>query len=214
MSSENCIALTPDHQRVWILLVIRAATVAGLTPLPVAVFHRLVFLSNALAHLYNAAPPSEFVLKHNRGPYYPGAQFEAERLAIQGLVDLREIRWSTESTDGHMDVMFSLTPTGRSLVAKWVADSAWGRQVLDFLTDLCVAVGAVEEGAELQSADHDLTYNQRWASSYAVISFRNPMERLSQRAAEEIAGAAPAGALPGRQHQLRLYLKYLERLAA
>jgi hypothetical protein len=214
VSTENGIALTPDHQRVWMLLLIRGATVAGLTPLPVAVFHRLVFLSNTLARLYDTAPPSEFVLKHNRGPYYPGAQFEVERLAIQGLVDLRDMRWSNESTDGQLDVKFSLTQSGRSLAAKWVKDSAWCRQVLDFLTDLCVALGSVEEGAELQSADHDLTYNQRWASPYAVISFRNPMEQLSQRAAEEIANAAPAGAVPGRQHQLHLYLKYLERLAA
>lgn len=214
MPAEKSIALTADHQRVWMLLLIRGATVAGLTPLPVATFHRLVFLSNALAQLYDTAPPTEFVLKHNRGPYYPGAQFEVEHLAIQGLVDLRDMRWSTDSSDGQLNVKFSLTPSGRSLAAKWVEDSAWCQQVLAFLTDLCVAVGAVEEGAELQSADRDLTYNQRWASAYAVISFRNPMERLSQRAAEEIAGAAPAGAVPGRQHQLRLYLKYLERLAA
>jgi hypothetical protein len=206
--------LTQEHRRVWMLLLVRAATVAGLTPLPVAVFHRLVFLSNTLAHLYDTVPPSEFVLKHARGPYYPGAQFEVERLAAQGLVDLRDLRWSTESTDRQLDVKFSLTATGRALAANWVDASGWCGQVLDFLTDLCAALAAVAEGAEVTSADHDLTYSQSWAASYAVISFRNPLERLSQRAAQEIASAAPAGATPSRQHQLHLYLKYLERLAA
>ena len=214
MRAEQKLPLTQDHLRAWMLVLLRAATVAGLTPLPVAVFHRLVFLSNTLAHLYDTAPPSEFVLKHNRGPYYPGAQFELERLAIQGLINLGDLRWSTESTDLQLDVKFSLSQDGRSLVARWIEESKWCKLVLDFLTDLCVAMGTVAEGAEVVAADHDLTYNQSWASKYAVISFRNPLERLSQRATAEIASTAPAGATPGRQHQLRLYLKYLEKLAA
>jgi len=211
---DNQPVLTEAHVRAWMLLMLRAGTVAGLTPMPSTLFHRLVFLSNSLAQLYETVPPNEFVLKHKRGPFYPQAQFELERLTAQGLVSLSDLHWSARGPDLQLQARFALSERGRVLVRRWNDESQWCRQVLLFLTDLCVALASVDDGHEVDVADQDLTYNQAWASQYAVISFRSPQERLSQRGATAIADMAPAGLEPNRQHQLRLYLKYLERLAA
>lgn len=214
MGPNMQLPLSEDHIRAWMLILLQAGTVAGFVPMRSTMLHRLVFLSNTLAQVYETVPPSEFVLKHRRGPFYPQAQFELERMAAQGLVTLTDLHWSTQGSDLQLRVSFSLSKGGRMLARRWTEESQWCSQVQSFLTDLCVAVASVDDGREVEAADHDLTYNQPWASQYAVIAFRNPQERLSQRGVDAIADMAPDGLEPNRQHQLRLYLKYLEKLAA
>jgi hypothetical protein len=214
MAPDALLPLSADHIRAWMLILLRAGTVAGFAPMRSAMLHRLVFLSNTLAHVYETVPPSEFVLKHKRGPFYPQAQFELERMAAQGLVALTDLHWTAHGQDLQLQVSFSLSEAGRTIVRRWNDESQWCKQVQLFLTDLCVAVASVDDDRELDAADHDLTYAQPWASQYTVIAFRNPQERLSQRGVEAIADMSPDGLEPNRQHQLRLYLKYLERLAA
>jgi hypothetical protein len=205
--------LPREHVRAWLLILVGASSTAGLTPLPVQLFHRMVFLSNSLAQLYETQPPAELVLKQDRGPYYPQAEFELERLAIQGLVNMTDMRW-TEGAERQMEASFSLSSAGLSCVRRLVAKSSWCASVHSFLIDLAAAVAHVDEGYEVSTADRDLTYSQPGIQDRAVISFRSWGERLSQRATEEIASLSPPGCEPSRQHQLRLYLKYLERLAA
>lgn len=214
MSVPSSGHLTAEHAHTWVILLLRAAAVTGLAPTSTNLFHRLVFLSNSLAQLYGTAPPSEFVLKHRRGPFYPKAEFSVERLVVQGLVQLGEIRWVKEEDSVRMESDFSLTRSGQALVDKCVADSEWCSSVLRFLTDLCTAVASVKDGHEISVADADLTYDQTWAKEYTVIAFRNPEERLSERGAKELSELCPKDLRPNKQHQLRLYLKYLERLAA
>lgn len=205
--------LTREHVRVWLLILVGASGTAGLTPLSDKLFHRMVFLSNSLAKLYETQPPAELVLKQDRGPYYPQAEIELERLVIQELVTMTGMRW-TEGADRQMEASFSLSPSGLACVRRLVMASGWCARVQSFLNDLAAAVAHVDEGDEVSTADRDLTYSQPGIQDRAVISFRSREERLSQRATEEIASLSPAGCEPSRQHQLRLYLKYLERLAA
>lgn len=205
--------LTREHVRTWLLILVGASGTAGLTPLSGQLFHRMVFLSNSLAKLYETQPPAELVLKQDRGPYYPQAQFELERLVVKGLVTMTGMRW-TEGADRQMEASFSLAPAGLACVRRLVSTSSWCASVQSFLNDLAAAVAHVVEGNEVSTADRDLTYSQPGIQDRTVISFRSREERLSQRATEEIASLSPPGCEPSRQHQLRLYLKYLERLAA
>ncbi len=206
-------ALPQEHVQAWLLMLVGASGLAGLTPLSNELFHRLVFLSNSLAKLYETQPPAELVLKQARGPYYPQAQYQLERMVVQGLVTMSGMRW-TGKADRHVDASFALSDAGLDCARRLVADSAWCSDVNDFLNDLAAAVAHVDEGKEVHTVDRDLTYSQPGIGDRTVISFRSAGERLSERATEELAAYSPAGCEPSRQHQLRLYLKYLERLAA
>lgn len=200
-----------EHVRMWMLLVVRGAAASGLTPMPLALFHRLVFLSNTLAALYDAAPPSEFVMKHRRGPFYPQAQRELEWLSVRGLTELSDLHWTGEGT---IEASVTLSSAGNQLVEASVEASRWCRDVVSFLTDLAAAVASVDEGSEVAVADHDLTYSQKWARPYSVIAFRQPEDRLSVKGAQRIVEELPSKLQPHRQQKLRIYLQYLEELAA
>ena len=58
--------------RIWVLFAMDACDRAGLTPMPKDRFHRLIFLSNCLAQLFSATPPTQRILKYKRGPILPG----------------------------------------------------------------------------------------------------------------------------------------------
>ena len=206
--------LTEAHIRAWTLLLLHAATRAGLTPVSPQLFHRLMFLSSALGGLYSMASPIEFVLKRSRGPFYPQTQFVLETLVVHGLAHLHNLQWVRNNSEIQMLGVFSLTDSGRSQISLWRAESTWARRLTDYLMDICSGVAALEDGREIPAADRDLTYDQRWAKAGAVIAFRHPGARLSELAATGIAELIPNELRPSSQGQLRLYLRYLERLAA
>lgn len=214
MDERDDVSLTAEHAQTWMLLLLRAGALAGFNPMPSEIFHRLVFLSNAVARVYDAVPPTEFVLKHERGPYYPRAQFDFERLAVQGLADVTSLEWTASKSGSMCRVELSLSDAGRAMIQDVCDKVAWARETNVFLEDLCSAFAQVREGAELSVVNHDLTYGQERSGASAVIAFNKPDERLSVRATDEIADSMPETMRPNRQNQLRLYMKYIEQLAA
>lgn len=213
METEGRSAIRNEHTTLWLLLILRGAHLAGLAPVAVPLAHRLLFLTNSLAHVYQQVAPSDFVLKHRRGPYYPDAQFTFERLAVQGLVDLGPLRWDRSHSFPEIETEFSLSHAGTELLKHLANASRWCNEVMAFTTDLCAAVATVEDGEEIETMDEDLTYAQSWAKQNTVIPFRYEEQRLSGQAIREFTNLAPDSLQPNRQHLLRLYLKYLEKVA-
>ena len=70
-----------DITRVWLTYLLMAAHRTGLAPMSKKRLHRLVFLSNCLAPLFEATPASAQIVKYKRGPFYPVVQWELDRLA-------------------------------------------------------------------------------------------------------------------------------------
>ena len=78
--------------RVWLLILLDGAERAGLTPMSKERFHRLVYLANSLAPIYDLPPPDRKILKYKHGPFYPDVQWDLDRLAVQGLVEILKIK--------------------------------------------------------------------------------------------------------------------------
>ena len=79
-------------RRVWLLLLLDGAERAGIAPLAEMRLHRLVFLANVLAPVYDLPVEDGKVVKYRRGPFYPDVQWDLDRLAVSGLADISEIR--------------------------------------------------------------------------------------------------------------------------
>src|SRR5438046_2937109 len=80
--------------RVWLTFLVHAANRAGLTPLPNQRMHRIVFLSNCLAPLFQAAPNTARIVKYKHGPFYPLIQWELDRLATMGVLTVADIKYT------------------------------------------------------------------------------------------------------------------------
>jgi hypothetical protein len=203
----------PEHLLAWSLLLLRAAAKAGLTPLPTHAFHRLHYFSNCLAIIYDSEPPIELVLKHPRGPFYPRAQVDLDKLSVMGLVDLSDVSWERTESGVFRTANHNLNIKGFELSTKIVKDLKWGKETADFLLDLCNAYSEVDEETHSKAFECDLGYSQAGKKQGAVIPFNTWATNLSARGVSAFDQLFPS-ITPNRQHKLRLYMRYLEARAA
>jgi hypothetical protein len=83
--------------RVWLVFLVDAAYRAGLNPLSKQRVHRLVFLSNCLAPLFQATPHTAQIVKYKHGPFYPLIQWELDRLATMGILTIDNLKYSHDA---------------------------------------------------------------------------------------------------------------------
>jgi len=176
-------------------------------------FHRLQFFSNSLAPIYGQRPPLELVMKLERGPFYPNAQDDVDVLSICGLVSIRNVKWHNDGNRVWKTGVYALTDQGFERSRKLSAESLWCEHVGAFLHDLALAYSDLSDGVLDSVALKDLTYSQKGVAIRDIIPFKAD-RNLSVRATNAIAAMLPTSFSPNRRNQLRIYLKYLESLAA
>jgi hypothetical protein len=134
-------------------------------------------------------------------------------LCVCGLASVRALRWHGEGKRVWKTAIYALTAEGYRQAVKLISGSLWCEQVAEFLHDLVMAYSDLSDPALDAVALTDLTYAQKGRALGDVIAF--DMERnLSVRGTKAIAAMLPEGYAPSRRNQLRIYLKYLEQLAA
>lgn len=213
-SSPTRGGFSDEHRLAWSLFLARACEKTGLHPFSLHTFHRLIYFANCLAEVYEYAPPSQLVMKQKWGPYYPNAQMDLDRLVIMGLIDISRLRW--ERSEGRTAKLadFLITETGFALCGQLARDATWFAEAEAFLFDVCSAYAAILDERADQAAEEDLTYAQKGIPIGSVIIFSEARRNPSARGARSFEQAAPVLAMPNRQQQLRLYMKFLEGKAA
>lgn len=203
------------QRRVWLLMLLDGAERAGVAPLPTAHLHRLAFFANCLAPVYDLPVPNGIVVKdRRRGPYYPELQWDVDRLAAQGLVELRGLRHVEEDDGWGFTADYGLTVKGVEALDRAAASPRTAR-TRRFLAELGAAFGALGEAGREHADEADATYGDRHAADGRVIDFAEWRERnYSADAAQAFSKLAPARAHLTRRDALHLYFRYLDRVLA
>src|SRR5712671_607892 len=98
--------------RMWLLFLLDASERAGIAPLSVERLHRLVYLANALAPVYELLVPDGYILKYRRGPFFPLVHWDIGRLVAQGLVTATGSRPTKDKLGYWMAANYSLSKVG------------------------------------------------------------------------------------------------------
>lgn len=207
-------SFSEEHRLAWALLLMRACEKTGLQPVPLHTFHRLIYFGNCLAEVYSYQPPAQLVMKQKWGPYYPDAQLDIDRLVIMGLLDIDSLRWESTAAGVWKSACFSITKSGFALAVTLTQTARWFSEADRFLFDLCAAYASLADSRVDKASRKDLTYAQPGFDVGSVIVFSDARRNPSASGARALASAAPVMAAPNRQHQLRLYMKFLEGKAA
>jgi len=186
---------------------------AGLLEVESLKFHRLQFFSNSLAPIYKTKPPVELVMKLERGPFYPDAQEDIDMLCVCGLASVRQVKWHAKGDRVWKTATYGLTAVGFEFASQLMKESLWCEDIATFMHDLVMAYSDLSDDVLDIVALKDVTYAQKGVSIGDVIPFTTD-RNLSVRATSAIAAMLPQGYEPNRRNQLRIYLKYLEQLAA
>lgn len=199
--------------RIWLLMLMAATGRTGIPKVDKTKLHSLLFLSNCLAPIYRTHRPDHLVMKYVRGPYYPEAQWDIDRMTVQGYINVDELKTSVDKIGPWTSAQYSISRSGFELVQDVIAISTVS-PVWEFMKDLGAAFASVEREVQNRSVLKDVTYDQPGISERAVISFKDDIRNYSVKAANTFVDLSPEMLKPGRQDRLRMYLRYLELRAA
>lgn len=206
--------MTPDgpplhlSRRAWLLSFFDAAERYGLSPLSLAIAHRLVFLANVMAPVYELPVPDGYLLKYRRGPYFPAVAWDLGRLVAQGMLAVNGVKPLNDQDGFWFDANYRITDRGIA-VCRAVSSipSLYARQV--YFREFCrayAALGTTEDRADL--AEGDVNYAP--ISEGLAVDFSTADKNYSPHAADILIPEDHLTAT--RRERLQRYLHYLDQV--
>ncbi|HEV2806314.1 MAG TPA: hypothetical protein VGW57_15430 [Chthoniobacterales bacterium] len=197
--------------RAWLLLLFSALGEAGLLPVPKMRLHRVLYLSNCLAPVFESKAPVDRVVKYFRGPFYPDAQWDIDRLMAGNLLILTEIQYGLVDERGSwIDARYDLAADGKRVTHDLLSLPSL-RRIYGFLVELANAFSSLADDRLDNTALKDVNYTAPAKARGALISFDSPQVNYSVQTAELFRHLAPVTPIANRREQLFLYVRYLDR---
>lgn len=200
--------------RMWLLTLLDGAERTGIAPLSVRRLHRLVYLANAMAPVYDLLTPDGYLLKFKRGPFFPAVQWDIDRLSVQGLATVSGASRKKDDLGWWFEADYSLSAMGMKAVDHAMQLEAIGEKAA-FLREVARAFSAIlrQEASSEATADDallaDVTFKH--ADAGGPIDFKVASENLSALAATTIGNTVGEGSSVGRRAEVHLYFRYLEQ---
>lgn len=201
-----------DITRVWLTYLVTAVARTGLAPISKHRLHRLVFLSNCLAPLFETTPASAQIVKFKRGPFYPTVQWQLDRLATMGVLAVSDISYTKDDKGWWQNAEYSVGPKARGVV-EYCRGIEYGRQLDNYLTEVVTAFASLPDDVLDGVALRDENYARRGASTDSFIDFSTAERNLSVQTARDFKAVMPGGFAPSRKEELFLYLRFLEAVS-
>jgi hypothetical protein len=195
--------------RTWVLLAIDACDRAGLVPISKIRFHRMIFLSNCLAEIFQASPPVKRVLKYKRGPFYPDVQWQLDRLTAMGLINISDLLIEKDDHGPWMEANYLIARSGIDVVEK-IKTTPLGHSTSAYIDELVFAFARLSERNVDQVALNELNYVAPGIAVGALISFEDAKSNIALRKTEEFERLAPEILVTRFREQIQLYLRYIE----
>jgi hypothetical protein len=198
--------------RAWLCYLVVAAQKAGLTPISKTRLHRLVFLSNCLAPLFQATPNSSRIVKYVRGPFYPVIQWELDRLATMGVLDISDLRYIKDGDGWWRNTSYDCGPFAVE-ITRQCNRLSYGQELEAYLVEVAFGYSSLNERVLEAVALKDANYNRPGLPMDSFIDFSEPERNLSVKLARSFANYTPQRLIPTRKEELFLYMRFLEAVA-
>lgn len=200
--------------RMWLLILLDAAERIGIAPLSAQRLHRLIYLANAMAPVYDLLTPDGYLLKFQRGPFFPEVQWDIDRLCAQGLAAASNLKTLKDELGWWFEANYNLTPAGMVAVDKALRLPEMARKA-SFLREVVRAFSSVIED-ETTKADQDdialmdISYDH--ADDQGPIGFDTASRNLTVLAADAIARRVSKEEVASRRQTVHVYFRYLDRV--
>jgi hypothetical protein len=197
--------------RAWLTFLVQAAHRAGLAPLSKQRFHRIVFLSNCLAPLFQATPNTARIVKYKHGPFYPLIQWELDRLATMGVLSVANIKYTHDERGWWVSADYGPDRLAASVIAH-CRRTYYGQHLDDYLTEVVAGFASLPATALDEVALRDENYDRPGASDDSFFDFSEQEKNFSLQTARAFRTVLPAELVPTRKEELFLYMHFLEAL--
>lgn len=195
--------------QVWLIFIMGAAQKAGLLPISKVLFHRILYLSNCLAPLFETTPTSATIVKYKRGPFYPRIQWYLDRLAALEIIKIQDLQYIKDQQGNWMEANYLVNGTTWEIIDK-CKQIQYGQDLEDYLTDMIFAIATINRHTWEKTAIYDSTYGAPGKSEGAFIDFANSENNLSIQTAQAFQDVLPKGFIVSPKEEMFLYLRFLE----
>lgn len=208
---EACHTIEAVERRVRLILLLRAAENAGLTPLPILHLHTLAYMSDVLSPVWEVPVFEGKVLKRRGSPFYISLQRDLDRLVGMGVVLVSSIshvldedgRWRLEGS-------YRLHRPFADPILKEVAayEDEWA--LASFIQELAYALSALGRDDLTRATSEDATYADPVVDVGNVVDFAEwDQVNCAANAARRFEQILPGGARATRAEMLHLYVRHL-----
>src|SRR6266850_1106535 len=195
--------------RAWLVLLLDSCKSVGLLPMEKRVFHRIVYLSNCMAPLFEAVPSAAHIVKYRRGPFYPGLQWHLDCLSVCSVIELSALRYERDEFGKWMEAKYSVSPLTATVVEK-SCHTDYGRRLREYLVEVAASFASLDYQTWERAALKDLTYDAPGRTEGFFVDLADRRNNISFQTAETFRTLVPDGVFPSRREELFLYLKLLE----
>lgn len=201
----------------WVRLVqlLSAGEHAGMAPIPSSRLHVFAYLANVMSPVWDLTAIDGKLLKRHRGPFYPELQWDLDRLVGMGVVEVRNLKYSSDrQRRWRLDATYSLTSHLGLQIAKSSNDVPSLQRIYVYLCEIAYALTTISEDDQLAAIYKDATYGDERTSEGLVVDFdeyqianytRNAVEWMAKGHLESL-NVSPA-------ERIALYIRYLKRSA-
>jgi len=212
----SMMANTPNYfQRIWLMLLMDALERNAMAPIAQMRFHRLVFLTNTLAPVYDLDPCKASLVKDKRGPFYPDIQWDIDRLVVSGLFSMDTCNNRINKKDYWIDASYGLTQGGYKLAHEALKRVGY-EPLYKFLCEVVAAYNPLTDEEQSLAAFADATYSDSNIRNDEVIDFGEWKDLRYNYTfqATELFDQISERPFPFKSRdKIHLYFKYLARVA-
>lgn len=195
------------------LLLVEAAELAGLTPIPLVQLHSLAYFASVLSPVWNLPPQKRTVVHQNGGPYYPDFQDAVDHLVGAGLVQVEDVeyyqdiekRWRLSGTFYLADIVASRGITDR--LRKFGDENDLSR----FYVELANAYSNIPSDMRSKAFMEDAIYSRNVGEEVLIDFAEWKNANYSEQAAMRFDSIVPDEQKLSATQKLYLYAHHLRR---
>ena len=201
------------RRKVRLLVLLDAARLAGLTPLPAARLHIMAYLADVLSPVWDLDPYDGKVLKRPDGPFFPELQHDLDRLVGSGMVAVEKVGHRSLGDDRlQVNSSYTLNTALAGNVLRHVSTLSDEHSSSAFMRELMLAMSAMTDEDIDRAFRQDATYSNKRIGPGNVIDFAEWSEsNFSVSAADRIGELVPTEADVGPGEKVHLYFRHLQR---
>lgn len=202
------------RRRVRLIVLLKAAEQAGLSPIPVMRLHTMAYLANVLAPVWDMPSLEGKILKRQGGPFYPALQADLDRLVGLGVAKVEGLRHIQDLNGSwRLEGSFSLNHNLADPIFSYLDSFPEERAASAFINELALALSTMSDADMDQAMQEDATYSDPLVGDGNVIDFNEWTKgrNFSANAANHFAEILPSGGTTTPGEKIHLYMRHLQR---
>lgn len=201
------------QRRIRLIVLLDAATEAGLVPMEILRLHAFAYLSNVLSPVWDMPAFDGKILKRRSGPFYPELQRDLDCLVGSGVALVTNLgHVQEESGSWRLEGSYSLNPSFSAPILRQLSHYEQETRLGNFIHELALAISALDSKSFDAAVAEDATYSDPTVAFENVVDFDEwRKENYSANVAEYFKRIAPSLSTTTPGEKIHLYVRHLYR---